>query len=50
MEDVELVAVLSEGSAFRGVTEQIAAPALLESIYRDVLERLFPKMGEGGPL
>jgi AcrR family transcriptional regulator len=39
---VELIAVLSEGSAFRGVTEQIAAPALLESIYRDVLQRLFP--------
>jgi AcrR family transcriptional regulator len=41
---VEFVAVLSEGSAFRSITEQIAAPELLESIYRDVLQRLFPNM------
>ena len=45
---VEFVAVLSEGSAFRSVNEQIAAPALLESIYRDVLQRLFPGMSERG--
>lgn len=45
---VEFVRVLSEGSAFRSVTEQIAAPALLESIYRDALDRLFPRMGERG--
>lgn len=45
---VELVAVLSEGSAFRSVTEQIAAPELLENIYRDVLQRLFPDMNERG--
>jgi AcrR family transcriptional regulator len=45
---VELVAVLSEGSAFRSVTEQIAAPELLESIYRDVLQRLFPTMSKRG--
>lgn len=43
---VEFVAVLSEGSAFRSVTEQIAAPELLESIYRDVLRELFPSMSE----
>ena len=47
---VEFVAVLSEGSAFRSVTEQIAAPELLESIYRDVLRQLFPSMGERGLL
>ncbi|HEY0941203.1 MAG TPA: TetR/AcrR family transcriptional regulator [Steroidobacter sp.] len=41
---VEFVAVLSEGSAFRSVTEQIAAPELLVSIYRDVLQRLLPSM------
>lgn len=45
---VELVAVLSEGSAFRSITEQIAAPELLESIYRDVLQRLFPNMKAPG--
>ncbi|HEY0687004.1 MAG TPA: TetR/AcrR family transcriptional regulator [Steroidobacter sp.] len=45
---VEFVRVLSEGSAFRSVTEQIASPALLESIYRDVLQRLFPRMDERG--
>lgn len=43
---VEFVKVLSEGSAFRSVTEQIADPALLESIYRDVLAKLFPDSGE----
>ncbi|WP_129777612.1 TetR/AcrR family transcriptional regulator [Peristeroidobacter soli] len=45
---VEFVTVLSEGSAFRGVTEQIASPALLEGIYRDVLQKLFPRMTERG--
>jgi AcrR family transcriptional regulator len=45
---VEFVAVVSEGSAFRSVTEQIAAPELLESIYRDVLQRLFPTMSQRG--
>lgn len=45
---VELVTVISEGSAFRGVTEQIAAPERLESIYRDVLQRLFPNLSERG--
>lgn len=44
---VEFVTVLSEGSAFRSVTEQIAAPELLVSIYRDVLERLFPNVSKG---
>jgi AcrR family transcriptional regulator len=43
---VELFAVLSEGSAFRGGTQQIADPMLLESIYRDVLYKLFPRMTE----
>jgi AcrR family transcriptional regulator len=47
---VEFVAVLSEGSAFRSVTEQIAAPELLEGIYRDVLERLFPNLNKDGLL
>jgi AcrR family transcriptional regulator len=45
---VELFAVLSEGSAFRGVTRQSADPALLESIYRDVLYKLFPRMTKRG--
>lgn len=45
---VEFVTVLSEGSAFRSVTEQIASPALLEGIYRDVLQKLFPRMTERG--
>lgn len=47
---VEFVAVMSEGSAFRSVNEQIPAPELLVSIYRDVLHRLFPSMSEGGLL
>ncbi|MBL8270795.1 TetR/AcrR family transcriptional regulator [Steroidobacter sp.] len=41
---VEFVSVLSEGSAFRSLTEPVAAPALLESIYRDTLQKLFPRM------
>nr|WP_298728248.1 TetR/AcrR family transcriptional regulator [uncultured Steroidobacter sp.] len=45
---VEFVTVLSEGSAFRSVTEQIACPALLEGIYRNVLQQLFPRMTERG--
>jgi len=45
---VEFVTVLSEGSAFRSVTEQIASPALLEGIYRNVLQQLFPRMSERG--
>jgi hypothetical protein len=40
--------VLSEGSAFRSVTEQIGSPTLLEGIYRDVLQKLFPRMTERG--
>jgi hypothetical protein len=45
---VEFVTVLSEGSAFRSVTEQIGSPTLLEGIYRDVLQKLFPRMTERG--
>jgi AcrR family transcriptional regulator len=45
---VEFVTVLSEGSAFRMITEDIASPALLEGIYRDVLQKLFPRMTERG--
>lgn len=45
---VEFASVLAEGSAFRSVNEQIAEPALLESIYRDVLYQLFPRMSERG--
>lgn len=43
---VEFVSVLSEGSAFRSLTEPITNPALLESIYRDALQKLFPRMTE----
>ena len=42
---VEFVAVMSEGTAFRRVTEQNADPALLEGLYRDVLSRMFPRSG-----
>lgn len=45
---VEFVTVLSEGSAFRTITEDIASPALLEGLYRDVLKKLFPRMTERG--
>lgn len=45
---VEVVAVLSEGSAFRTITEEIASPALLEGIYREVLQKLFPRMTKRG--
>lgn len=47
---VEFIAVLSEGSAFRRVTEQSADPALLEAIYEDALRKLFPRMTENGLL
>jgi hypothetical protein len=30
------------------ITEDIASPALLEGIYRDVLQKLFPRMTERG--
>lgn len=45
---VEFVTVLSEGSAFRTITEEIASPALLEGIYREVLQKLFPRMSDRG--
>lgn len=45
---VEFIAVLSEGSAFRRVTEQSADPALLEAIYGDALRKLFPRMTQDG--
>lgn len=41
---VEFFAVLSEGTAFRGITEQSVDPALLETLYRDALLKLFPRM------
>lgn len=46
---VEFIAVLSEGSAFRGVNEPFAHPALLEAIYREVFHKLFPRMSEPRP-
>jgi AcrR family transcriptional regulator len=45
---VEFVTVLSEGSAFRTITEDIASPVLLEGLYREVLKKLFPRMTERG--
>ena len=39
---VEFIAVLSEGTAFRRVTQQRADPALLEALYRDALGKAFP--------
>ena len=36
------MAVLSEGTAFRRVTEQPADPVLLAALYRDVIGRLLP--------
>jgi AcrR family transcriptional regulator len=39
---VELVAVLSEGTAFRMVTERVADVKLLTGLYRDLLERILP--------
>lgn len=39
---VEFMAVLSEGTAFRRVTEQPADPVLLAALYREVIERLLP--------
>lgn len=45
---VEFMAVLSEGTAFRRVTEQRADPLLLASLYRDVIERLLPGVGRRG--
>lgn len=45
---VEFMAVLSEGSGFRRVTEQSADPAVLEAIYRDALRVVFPRMTEEG--
>lgn len=39
---VEFMAVLSEGTAFRRVTEPPADPALLAGLYRAVIEQLLP--------
>ena len=39
---VELVAVLSEGTAFRLVTDRVADVKILTGLYRELLDRLFP--------
>jgi AcrR family transcriptional regulator len=39
---VELVAVLSEGTAFRLVTDRVADAKILTGLYRDLLERILP--------
>ncbi|KAA9000634.1 TetR/AcrR family transcriptional regulator [Affinibrenneria salicis] len=39
---VELVAVLSEGTAFRAFTAQQASPEALNQLYRHLLQQLFP--------
>jgi AcrR family transcriptional regulator len=39
---VEVIAVLSQGTAFRRVTDQPADPALLGALYREVIDRLLP--------
>ena len=40
---VELIAVLSEGTAFRHITQQRADRALLEALYRKVIGVAFPE-------
>lgn len=47
---VEFFAVLSEGTAFRVITEQGADPAHMEPLYRDTLRKLFPRMTDKGLL
>jgi AcrR family transcriptional regulator len=39
---VELIAVLSEGTAFRRVMQQRADPVVLENLYREVIGAAFP--------
>ncbi len=39
---VELVAVLSEGSAFRMATDRVADVSTLTALYRELLDRVFP--------
>lgn len=39
---VEFLAVLSEGTAFRRLTQQRADPVVLEALYRDVIDKAFP--------
>lgn len=46
---VEFIVVLSEGTAFRRVTQQRADPVLLEALYRDVIGKLFPNLGKNAP-
>lgn len=45
---VEFIIVLSEGTAFRRVTQQRADPAVLEALYRDVIDRLLPDLNNKG--
>jgi AcrR family transcriptional regulator len=43
---VEFMAVLMEGTAFRRVTDQLADPEVLATLYRQVIEQMLP--GSGG--
>ncbi|MCG8708178.1 TetR/AcrR family transcriptional regulator [Brenneria sp. 4F2] len=40
---VELMAVLSEGTAFRSVTSQKASPAMLNQLYQHIFQHTFPE-------
>jgi AcrR family transcriptional regulator len=41
---VEFMSVLAEGTASRSVTDPVTDPALMERIYADALQKLFPRM------
>ena len=41
---VEFMSVLAEGTASRYVTDPVADPELMERIYGDALQKLFPRM------
>lgn len=45
---VEFMATLSEGTAFRRVTDQIADPQLLTALYQAVIEQLLPSQPHHG--
>lgn len=45
---VEFIIVLSEGTAFRRAMQQRADPALLEALYRDAIDKIFPGLGNKG--
>lgn len=44
---VEFISVIAEGTASRLVMDPVADPALMQGIYADALDRLFPLMSGG---